>query len=297
MNIWAALGFALVSALGLAVGAAVQHSGVTRTHDSEKFGLRAFFGLFRSGRWLLGTAIMGIAVTAGVLSLALAPVVVVQPVGAVSLAVSVLIARFARRLVFKRLVYVAVLLCVVGVAGFVTLSSLFASTHVRSAEEALPMVWVSAGLLAALLVGRVIQRRPHQLFSVVSAAVLFACVATNTHICASQFIAGGLGAVAWANLACVVVCGAVGAWFVQAAYAAGPPEIVIAGLTVIDPIVAVVLGIAVLQEVSRAPWWVPVIMVVAGLVACLGVLILARFHPDVLDRADDSVPTPTTQRV
>ncbi len=276
----------------------MQHSGVTAAHEAERFGIRAFFRLFRSGRWLLGTAIMVIAVTAGVLSLALAPVMVVQPVGAVSLAVSVLIARFARGLVFKRRVYTAVLFCVAGIAGFVGVSSLFAVSRVRFGAEALPMVWVSAALLAITVVGRFVQRRPHQLFNVISAAILFACVATNTHVCASQFLAGGLPAVTWLNLLSVAVCGGVGSWFVQAAYASGPPEIVIAGLTVIDPIVAVVLGVAVLDEASAAPVWVPVIMVAAGLVACLGVTVLARFHPDVLERreSDDNIPSPTTHR-
>ncbi|WP_256173308.1 multidrug transporter [Brevibacterium sp. HMSC08F02] len=298
MIIWAALGFALVSAVGLAAGAAVQHSGVTTSHDSERFGIRSFFQLFKSGRWLLGTAIMVIAVTAGVLSLALAPVMVVQPVGAISLAVSVLIARFARGLVFKRRVYTSVLLCVAGVAGFVGVSSLFAVSRVRFGAEALPMVWVSAALLAITVVGRLVQRRPHQLFNVVSAAILFACVATNTHICASQFLAGGLPAVTWSNLLCVAACGGIGSWFVQAGYASGPPEIVIAGLTVIDPIVAVILGVVVLGEAAAAPLWVPVIMVAAGLVACLGVIVLARFHPDVLERRerDESTQSPTSQR-
>lgn len=297
VNIWAALGFALVSAVGLAIGAAVQHSGVTTSHESERFGVRSFFRLFTSPRWLLGTAVMGIAVTAGVLSLALAPVMVVQPVGAISLAVSVLIARFARGLIFKRRVYTAVLLCFVGVAGFVGVSSLFAVSRVRYGTEALPMAWVSAALLVITVIGRLVLRRPQQLFNVVSAAVLFACVASNTHVCAAQFLAGGLPAITWVNLASVAACGGVGAWFVQAAYASGPPEIVIAGLTVIDPIVAVILGAAVLDEAAAAPAWVPVIMVAAGLVACLGVIVLARFHPDVLERRarDGNIPSPTTQ--
>ena len=84
----------------------------------------------------------------------------------------------------------------------------------------------------------------------------------------------------------------------QAGYASGPPEIVIAGLTVIDPIVAVILGVVVLEEAAAAPLWVPVIMVAAGLVACLGVIVLARFHPDVLERRerDESAQSPTSQR-
>ncbi|WP_235936244.1 DMT family protein [Brevibacterium rongguiense] len=75
-----------------------------------------------------------------------------------------------------------------------------------------------------------------------------------------------------------------GSWFVQAAYAAGPPETVIAGLTVIDPIFAVILGAVVLGEASHAPWWLVVVMAVTGLVACCAVVVLSRYHPDAIAR-------------
>jgi hypothetical protein len=45
---------------------------------------------------------------------------------------------------------------------------------------------------------------------------------------------------------------ALGSLFVQNAYSSGPPDLVIAGLTVIDPIVAVTIAIVILQEAAQA---------------------------------------------
>ena len=46
-----------------------------------------------------------------------------------------------------------------------------------------------------------------------------------------------------------------GFYLVQTAYAVGPPDLVIAGLTVVDPIVAVGIGVIVLGEAQNAPLW------------------------------------------
>ncbi|HUG49475.1 MAG TPA: multidrug DMT transporter permease, partial [Terrimesophilobacter sp.] len=70
-----------------------------------------------------------------------------------------------------------------------------------------------------------------------------------------------------------------GGYFVQSAYSSGPPDLVIAGLTVIDPLVAVTIGVVVLQEAAEAPWFAVVAFAVAGAIAVYGVLQLAKHHP------------------
>jgi len=72
---------------------------------------------------------------------------------------------------------------------------------------------------------------------------------------------------------------ALGAYFVQNAYASGPPDLVIAGLTVVDPMVAVLIGIIVLGEASQAPPWAIGVFIVTGAVAVWGVFRLAKNHP------------------
>ena len=90
------------------------------------------------------------------------------------------------------------------------------------------------------------------------------------------------GEFGWLTFLCLLgLLGAtvLGAYFVQNAYASGPPDLVIAGLTVVDPLVAVVIGIAVLGEASQAPPWAIVVYVISGAIAVWGVFQLARNHP------------------
>jgi uncharacterized membrane protein len=86
----------------------------------------------------------------------------------------------------------------------------------------------------------------------------------------------------WLTFLCLVgllLATALGAYFVQNAYATGPPDLVIAGLTVVDPMVAVAIGIVVLGEASQAPLWANLVFLVAGVIAVWGVFLLARNHP------------------
>ena len=53
----------------------------------------------------------------------------------------------------------------------------------------------------------------------------------------------------------------------------------IAGLTVIDPMVAVAISIIVLGEATQVPLWAVAIWIVAAAIAVFGVFQLARHHP------------------
>ena len=75
-----------------------------------------------------------------------------------------------------------------------------------------------------------------------------------------------------------------GPFSVQTAYSLGSPDLVIAGLTVVDPLVAVAIGILVLGEASTAPWWALVVWIFAGLLSVYGVFQLAKHHPQTHKR-------------
>ena len=94
----------------------------------------------------------------------------------------------------------------------------------------------------------------------------------------------------WLTLLCLIAllaAVAVGAYFVQTAYSVGPPDLVIAGLTVIDPMVAVLIGLIVLQEAATAPWPALVGFGIAGAIAVYGVISLARNHPQVISDSQE----------
>ena len=64
----------------------------------------------------------------------------------------------------------------------------------------------------------------------------------------------------------------------------------IAGLTVVDPIVAIIIGLAVLHEADGAPFGAYIGFAAAGALAVTGVFLLARFHPEVVSNNSAEVP-------
>ncbi|WP_309131803.1 DMT family transporter [Brevibacterium sp.] len=279
---------AVLAAVALAYGALFQHHAVADQDESHNgLSWSHFKELVGRRSWLLGLAILGLGTAGNFVALALAPVMVVQPIGAFSLIVSILLGIWHRDLQVNRRLVAGVVGCIIGVTAFVALAATTARSEVHLGRDALPLVWISVVVVAAGLAIMVAWRHAPQLVLITAAGLLFACVATNAHLVSVQFLRAGADQVTWANVACLIAAGAIGSWFVQNAYAAGPPEMVIAGLTVVDPIAAVVLGAIVLGEASAAPVGLVVVMTITGLVACLCVVVLSRYHPDVRDREEE----------
>ncbi|MDN5806149.1 MAG: multidrug transporter [Brevibacterium sp.] len=280
-----AIALAVLAAVALAYGALYQHDAVAGQNDSHNgLSWAHFKELLSNRKWLIGLTITGLGTLGNIGALAMAPVMVVQPIGAFSLIVSVLLGVRHRGLKVNRRLVQAVVWCTVGVTIFVALSATTARTNVHLGSDALPLVWITAAVVLVGLGIMVFFRRAPQLVLITAAGLLFACVATNTHLVSVQLLRAGFDQVTWLNVIGLVAATAIGSWFVQNAYAAGPPEMVIAGLTVIDPIGAVILGSIVLGEAATAPAWLIVVIAATGLVACLGVVVLSRYHPDVHDR-------------
>ncbi|MCU1513969.1 MAG: multidrug transporter permease, partial [Microbacteriaceae bacterium] len=119
---------------------------------------------------------------------------------------------------------------------------------------------------------------------VAGAGVLFGFVATLAKVLIARvqtIVIDGFHLVAadWLTLGCLVglvMAALLGSYFQQTAYSSGSPELVVAGLTVVDPIVGVTIGIVVLGEAASAPLWAAAAFVVAAVIAIAGVIRLAR---------------------
>jgi hypothetical protein len=137
-------------------------------------------------------------------------------------------------------------------------------------------------LVSLVIVWLLVRKKAHPLFYIVASGVLYGFVATFAKTIITRIQAQNVN---WLTILCAIglaAAFAVGAYFVQTAYAVGPPDLVIAGLTVIDPLVAVIIGLTVLQEAATAPLGAFIGFAVAGLVAVYGVFSLARNHPEVV---------------
>jgi drug/metabolite transporter (DMT)-like permease len=294
---------ALIGSVFLAIGAQLQHRGVgqvdqaesedgTRGQPSSGLSLGQLLALARRPPWLIGTLMLGLAIVLQLTSLYLAPLTVVQPLGAVALVITAIVnARVTKSRLDSASVR-AIVFCVVGVGLFVTIAALTTASRPISDAQLTIVLIVLGSVLAILGAFFVLGRRRFTATSyIVAAGVLFGFVATLAKVVIDRvhtlFEFGfHLMPADWLTIVCVlalIVAALSGSYFVQTAYASGPPDLVVAGLTVIDPMVGVTIGIVVLGEAAGAPLWAVFAFVVAGAIAIFGVFQLARHHPQ-LDR-------------
>jgi hypothetical protein len=285
----AGIALALASAAALSLGNLLQARGVRRMEqrmDAGADGSRAGH-LLRNRVWLLGGVLLGLSVLLQMGSLAFAPLIVVQPIGVAALVFTATLTAVVLRRAPSMAVLRAIAVCVIGVAAFVTVAALVSTQHAITDVQLIAVLVVLGAVLA--VTGSVMflaRARPTPpLVWVLLAGVYSAFVATlgKTVILRVQTALKtrdlALDATNLLTVGCIVgigLAGGLSVYFVQRAHAGNRPEVVVAGLTVIDPTVAVVLGITILGEASDAPPWAFLAFLTAGAVAIAGVFALAR---------------------
>lgn len=295
-----AIALAVVGAVCFAGAAALQHHAVTtpgpaavpddggpaRARTRGRRGLRRAAQVVRHPRWLLGLGLAGAGTAVHAVALLLAPLRVVQPIGVLAVPVAVLLASLRTRRHPGAGVVVGVLLSVLGVVGFVAASAgsttstpppgastLVAGLAVGAAVAALAVVGVRRSGWAACLCLATGAAAAFGLVSALVRAVSQAVASGDVPLTAPPVLAAAAG---------VVLALAVGGWLVQHAYTAGAPELVVACLTVVDPVVAVLLGAVLLGEGAATPAALWAVLGLAAAAAALGVVTLARHHPDAV---------------
>ncbi|SIN77408.1 DMT family transporter [Agromyces cerinus] len=277
---------ALVGAVFLSLGAQFQHRGVVkveaRTVDSFGKGLnfKQLTLLLARPSWVLGTVMLGLAIVFQLSSLYFAPLIVVQPLGAIALVITSILNSRINHVKLNRKSITAIVMCVGGVFLFVGVAAFTAVDKPVTEKQLITILIILAVVLAAAGVTFALFRQHiRAIYYVIMAGVLYGFVATLAKVVIGRVEQGEFE---WLTALCLIGllgAAALGAYFVQNAYASGPPDLVIAGLTVVDPMVAVAIGIAVLGEASQAPLWAIGVFIVAGVIAVWGVFQLARNHP------------------
>ena len=153
------------------------------------------------------------------------------------------------------------------------------------------LVLVGFVLLALLAAYATVRNRMPALAYAVSGGICFGFVATLMKVvldrCAAAVQHGGLidstTPFTVLVLAGAGAAGLGGISLVQRAYASGSADLVVAALTVVDPLVAVTLGIVLLGQAKHAPVWTFAVFGVAELVAIAGVVLMARHPPVAVD--------------
>ncbi|SEI67335.1 Magnesium transporter NIPA [Arthrobacter sp. yr096] len=292
--VWLAVFLAVLGAFFLAIGAQRQGSAVKADTGGLALSSNGFLRLLRNPRWMLGLLFLALGMVMNAIALVSAPLTVVQPIGAIALVITTVVNAKDQGLSINRATVVAISACVTGSALFVLLAvNVTQENHHVNSEDELTIVLLLAlavGLFGTLAV--LFKHRMSAFIYILGAGVLFGFVAVLTRIIGKHLLdPNGLFLlnVQWYTLIAIVAAGGLGSWFVQSAYSGGPPDLVIAGLTVIDPMVGIAIGIVILGELRPDVHAVMAIaMAAAATLAIVGVIALSRHHPEVTKRKKDT---------
>lgn len=293
-----AIGLALISAVALAIGAQMQNDAVGkkaalsgRSHVS----FRQLLELLKHPRWVTGLTISAFALILQFTALLLAPLILVQPIGAIALVItSVLNSRITKTKLNSASIF-AIALCTSGLGAFVLMAHQVA-VEPEIDDGNLMLILAMAIFLIAIFSYIFFSgaSRFKPLTFIIGAGVLYGFVATLTKVVVKRlFNQDGFnrivsGAFEWETdsltlfaLLSMLAAAFLGGWFVQNAYASGPPDLVVAGLTVIDPLIAVSIGVVVLNEAMNAPMPIMMGFLGSGAMSVMGVYLLSKVHPQV----------------
>ncbi len=294
---------ALAGAVFMSFGAQYQHRGVEKVErlsgqdGASGLSLRQLGRLLTRPSWVVGTLMLAMAIVCQLGALTFAPLIVVQPLGAIALVITTLLNARVSGLPPTRRSLTAIIACVGGIFIFVGIAAIFATEKTLTGRQLITVLVILA-IVAILLVTvwlLVRRRAVRGLFYILAAGIIYGFVATLAKVVIKRVQAGDFE---WLTLLCLIALVAgtgLGAYFVQTAYSSGPPDLVIAGLTVIDPMVAVLIGLLVLGEGANVPLWGLIGFGIAGGIATWGVVTLARYHPQIVfDSQELPIPRAST---
>lgn len=279
---------ALVGAAFMSFGAQYQSRGLNKvevlTGESASSGLsiKHMLGLLGRPSWVVGTILLGLAVVFQIGALSFSPLIVVQPLGVVAMVITAILNSRITGIKLPKRALVSLCMCVGGIVTFVTVAAFTASDYPVTDAKLITILIIFAIVFAVALIGfLVLRHKAIALFYIVGAGVLYGFVATFAKIMIGRFMQNEFEMLSWICVLALAAGGLLGMLFVQNAYSSGPPDLVIAGLTVVDPLVAILIGIIVLHEAVGAPLWAMISFVITGVIALIGVIGLAKFHPQV----------------
>lgn len=262
---WLAVVLAAAGAAFFAFAARLQHEAVNDVADLK------VRDLLRRPRWLAGLVLLVVGAGVHAVALGMAPLTVVQPVGVLAIGITALLDNRRRELP-------AVALTTFGVGAFVFLAAGSATATPVAAEAEVTAGLVVLGLVAVPGLVGVLSSRPGVRALAFGAAggVSYGYVSVLMRSVSQDVQTGSLSFGTGLSAAGIALALLVGGWFIQHAYACGPPHVAVACLTVVDPLVAVGIGTTLLGEATRTSGPTAVAELACAAVAIAGVALLAR---------------------
>jgi glycosyltransferase involved in cell wall biosynthesis len=277
----AGIGFAMLAACCYAIAATLQYDAVRTVSDSGRLRLAQLLSLVRNKRWLLGMLAMCGGAGLHVVSLSMAPLSIVQPIGVLAMGLTALLSARSAKVPAGRTTVFAVLATAAGVGLFLLMAAPHASTAVvppMAAGHVLPVTGTAIALLVgAALLTKGWARCP--LFAMAAGAA-FGTVSVLTRVVAQRVRLDGFTSLPVTQTVLTAICAltviVIGSVCAQQAYASGRPDTVLGCQAVVDPLIGVLFGVFLFHEAVGTTPGAVVGQVAGGALAAAGVIALAH---------------------
>ncbi len=268
---------ALASAASYGVASVLQHQAAE--HQGEELALSAGLAvrLVRSPRWLLGNVGDVVGFVLQLLALRHGPVTLVEPLLVTSLVFAFPVAALVRHQRVPWAEPAAAVVVTAGLALFLAVARPGPGRGHVPTGELVALVAATAVVVGALvLLARGAERRRAGLLLAVAGGVSFGTMAASVSITWHTIDAGVLHALTTFGPYAVAVTGVAGIVLTQAAFSAGVLRLTLPTLTVVQPLVAVAIGVGFLTEKVSTAGLDPLWEVLGLAVMVVGVYALAQ---------------------
>lgn len=253
---------AVAAAGAFAVSATLAHRSASEVPDAQGLGPRQLLGFVRATLahpyWLGGIALSTVGLGLHAFALHAGALSVVQPLLVLGVLFALPLQRRLRGERIRRVELLWGLALVAGLAGFLVVATAGVAVTHEAADRG-PAI--AAGLLAlgaagvCVLVARGRQRASAAALLGVATGIVFAGTATLIKACTSLLAHNPVALVTSWQLYTLLAAGTVGLMINQLAFQAGPLSASLPAITVVNPLLAVLLGVVIYDENLRhTPW-------------------------------------------
>lgn len=296
-TLWIAVPAALVGAASFGLSGAMQHRAARTAHRPGTPRTQVVADIIRHPLWLLSLLCNGLAVIMQWLALATGPLIMVQSLLVTAVLFGVLASSALRREAPGGIIIFGALLCIAGLAAFLTLAKPDPGEDRPTLGGVLPLAIVLAVILAGCLVLAARRRGRVRVLALATATGILYGITAGLAKLVTADLAHGIGtAVTDWPLYFVLISGPAGFILNQTAFRAGvavaPALSVIVAL---EPLVGIAIGVLWLGETLQSTHGAVLGECLAILVLLGGVVVLSRHSPQAAAHPEkEEKPSPVS---
>jgi drug/metabolite transporter (DMT)-like permease len=258
----------LVSAVAYAGGAIVQEQVAASSPDAQ-------YAPLRRPAWWAAVSLNGLGGLLHVVALALGPLSLVQPLGALTIVFALPMAALFVGRRAGATAWRGALMATVGLAGLLSLVGVSDAQSLDSAQRVGAALVTGGAVVALMIAGRAAHRHPavRSILLATASGIAFGMSSVFTKTVAVDW-SGGVSAGDLPSLAVIGVLATAGMVLSQASYRGAGLAAPLATLTVVNPVVAAIVGITMFGETFRYGTAGTVLALGCGVVAAGGLIML-----------------------